>query len=67
MNLIEIVPRNSRAHRRMIREMTREPFWKGHMPMNPIAAAMLEIACAAAAGVMIALVIRLLVWRLCGL
>ena len=66
MKLIELVPLNSRAHRRMIREMTREPFWKGEMPMNPIAAAWIEIICAAAAGGMMALVIRLFVWRLCG-
>lgn len=66
MKLIEISPLNSRAHRRMIRQMTRE-FWKGQMPMNPVAAAWIEIACAASSASLMAIVIRMFVWRLAGI
>ena len=67
MNLIEIVPAHSREHRRVIREMTREPFLKGAMPMNPMTAALIEMAVGAVAGLFIVAVARLLVWRLTGL
>ncbi len=66
MNLLEIVPAHSREHRRVIREMTREPFQKGAMPMNPQFAALIEIAFGALAGLLMVAVLRLLVWRLTG-
>ena len=66
MNLIEIVPAHSREHRRVIREMTREPFHKGAMPMNPQAAALVEMGFGALAGLIVVAVARLFVWRLTG-
>lgn len=50
MNLIEIIPAHSREHRKVIRAMTR-----GAIPVNPIAMAMIEIACAAVAASLIGL------------
>jgi len=67
MNLIEIVPPGSREHRRRIREMTSDPWLKWRMPMNPIKAALLEMATGAVAGLMMAAVLRLLVWWLTGI
>lgn len=67
MNLIEIVPAHSLEHRRVIRAMVKEPFLKGKMPMNPIAAAFIEMGIGAFAGLLMVAVGRLLVWRLCGL
>lgn len=49
MTIYELTPRNSRAHRKAIREMTREPFWVGRMPMDPQIAALIEIACSTVA------------------
>lgn len=49
MTIYELTPRNSRAHRKAVRAMTREPFWVGCMPMNPQLAALIEIACSTVA------------------
>lgn len=66
MNLIEIVPAQSREHRREIRDMTRGTFWKGFMPMNPQLMALLEIGTGAAAGLLIGGVMFLFVrWWMC--
>ena len=67
MNLLEIVPANSMEHRREIRAMTREKFWKGYMPMNPQLAALIEIGAGVAAGLLLVSVGVLFVrWWLCA-
>lgn len=66
MNLIEIVPPGSREHKRVIREMTSDPWLKWRMPMNPIKAALLEMAAGAVAGLIVVAVGRLMIWRLTG-
>ena len=67
MNLIEIVPPNSMEHRRKIREMTSDPWLKWRMPMNPQAAALIEMGFGALAGPLVVAVGRLLIWRLTGI
>ena len=67
MTIYEIPSRRSLEHRRMIRDMTREPFWAGKMPMNPRVAALIEMGIGAGTGLIIAVAVRLLVWRLTGL
>lgn len=48
MTLIEIIPAHSREHKRTIAQMTR-----GAIPMNPITAALVEMACTAGAVLLI--------------
>ena len=67
MTIYEISSRRSFEHRRMIRNMTRDAFWIGKMPMNPRVAALIEIAIGTVIGSAIALTVRLFVWRLTGL
>lgn len=67
MTIYELKPMNGRAHRKAIREMTRESFWVGCMPMNPQLAALIDVACGAVAASVAIAAIRLLIWRLTGI